>query len=258
MRIILISLLRAYSRRTLMQQRLQQLGLDFEILDATDGATITDEQRARVDHTARKCITCYPLSDNEIGCYFSHLRAIELIAHGPDAMGAILEDDVTLAPDLAAGLNAIEARGLPFDVITLHRTMKNGEIFAPCAELLPDLQLGRIGYTHMNLQGYVISRSGALRFLRHVQARGIGHAVDKEMHRYWANGLDIYGLSRPLVTHADHGHSIIDETRAPRAAYPDAGRLCWRWARFQTKIIDSIAKRWAFGKYVRQGKAAHR
>ena len=256
-RIILISLLRAQSRRAQMHERLTHLGLDYETLDATDGAALTAAQRARVDHRARRKITRYPLSDNEIGCYFSHLRAIQQIADGPDAMGAILEDDVTLAPDLAEGLVAIQSRAMPFDVIALHRTMKKGEVFAACAALLPDLQLGRVGYTHMNLQGYVISRSGAARFLQHVQSIGFGHAVDKELHRYWANGLDLYGLSRPLVIHADQGHSMIDETRSPRAAYPDADHPRWQWARFVTKISDSIAKRTAFAAYVKQARQAH-
>ena len=258
MRLILISLARAPSRRSLMHERFAALGLSYEILDATDGASLSAAERGRVDHMARRKITRYPLSDNEIGCYFSHLRAMAQIAEGPDAMGAIFEDDVTLAPDLAAGLAAIEARALPFDVITLHRTMKKGEIFAPCARLLPDLDLGRVGYTHMNLQAYVISREGAQRFLRHVESIGFGHAVDKELHRYWANGLDLYGLSRPLVTHADHGHSMIGETRDRRATYPDADQPRWQLARLFTKISDSVQKRLAFGPYVRQGRKSHR
>ncbi len=256
MRIILISLVRATARRTQMRERFAALGLDYEILDATDGAALTAGQRARVDHPGRKAITRFPLSDNEIGCYFSHLRAIESIANGADAMAAIFEDDVTLAPDLPGALGAIEAGALPFDAIALHRTMKKGEIFSPCAPLTPDLKLGRVGYTHMNLQGYVMSREGARRFLERTPR--ITHAVDKELHRYWANGLDIYGLSHAVVTHADGGHSMIDETRGPRAAYPDADRLRWRLARFRTKVADSIVKRLAFRAYVKKGRAETR
>jgi len=255
MRIILISLIRAAARREQMRTRFQSLALAYEILDATDGANLTADQRARVDHDGRKRITRYPLTDNEIGCYFSHLRAMTTIAEGPAPMGVIMEDDVTLSPDLALALAAIETHALPFDAIDLHRTLKKHEIFAPCARLAPDLDLGRIGYTHMNLQGYVISREGAQRFLSRTPR--ITHAVDKELHRYWANGLNIYGLSRPMVAHADGGHSMIDETRGPRAAYPDADQWRWRLARFKTKVEDSIAKRLAFPAYVKQGRAQH-
>ena len=255
MRIILISLIRAAARRQLMQERFQALGLDYEILDATDGADLTAAQRARVDHDERKKITRYPLSDNEIGCYFSHLRAMASVASGTQAMAAIMEDDVTLDPRLPTALAAIEAKAAPFDAIDLHRTMKKNEIFAPCAPLAPELSLGRIGYTHMNLQGYVISRQGAQRFLDRTPR--IAHAVDKELHRYWANGLDLYGLSRPRVAHADGGHSMIEETRGPRTAYPDADQWRWRLARFKTKVTDSIANRLAFPPYVSRGRELH-
>jgi len=255
MRIILISLLRAAARREQMRARFASRNLDYEILDATDGAHLSPDQRARVDHDGRKRITRFPLTDNEIGCYFSHLRAMQSIADGPAAMGAIMEDDVTLDPDLPAALAAIEANAAPFDAIDLHRTFKKHEIFAPCVSLAPRLDMGRIGYTHMNLQGYVISREGAQRFLSRTPR--ITHAVDKELHRYWANGLNIYGLSRPMVAHADGGHSMIDETRGPRAAYPDADQWRWRFARFKTKVEDSIAKRLAFPAYVKQGRAQH-
>ena len=256
MKIILLSLIRATDRRQQMAQRFADLALPYEILDATDGAALSPEQRARVDHDGRKRITRYPLSDNEIGCFYSHHRAMQSIADGDAPMAAILEDDVTLSPDLPHALAVIEARALPFDAIDLHRTMKKNEIFAPCFRLAPNLDLGRIGYTHMNLQGYVLSRDGARRFLERTPR--IAHAVDKELHRYWANGLDLYGLSRAMVTHADGGHSMIDETRGPRAAYPDADQWRWRLARFSTKLGDTIAKRLAFRSYVKKGRAQHK
>ena len=255
MRIVLISLVRATERRRVMRERFAELGLAYEILDATDGAALTPEQRARVDHAGRKKITRYPLSDNEIGCYFSHLRAMESVAEGSAPMAAILEDDVTLEAGLPRALAAIEAGAAPFDAIDLHRTMKRGEIFAACMTLAPGLELGRIGYTHMNLQGYVLSREGAQRFL--ARTPRITHAVDKELHRYWANGMDLYGLSRAMVIHADQGQSMIDETRGPRAAYPDADQWRWRLARFGEKVSDSIGKRLAFPGYVRQGRSRH-
>ena len=78
------------------------------------------------------------------------------------------------------------------------------------------------------------------------------HAVDKEIHRYWANGLDIYGLERPVVTHVDGGKSYIEETReqetpASRPRYPDADSLYWRAMRLKARMKDSIQKRAAAG-----------
>lgn len=106
----------------------------------------------------------------------------------------------------------------------------------------------------MDAPGYVVTRAGAERFLAH--ATGIGHAVDKEIHRWWVSGLSLYGLERPVVRALPSVPSTLDGGRAARVAYPDADALRWRWRRFLTAASDSVNKRWRFGAYVRAGRAA--
>ncbi|MEJ0061645.1 MAG: glycosyltransferase family 25 protein [Alphaproteobacteria bacterium] len=257
MHIILINLARAAERREKMQRQFDALGLDFEILEATDGRTLTEEQRALVDNRKRRRITPYPLSDNEIGCWISHRRAMATMLMRKLPMAVILEDDAELTPDFPHVLAALEKLGRPFDVIDLHRNFRRDEIFAPCRPLLPDNQLGRIGYTHMNLTAYVMSRKGAEKFLS--QAPRFAHAVDKELHRYWANGLDIYGLEKPVAAQNDGGHSYIDEDRLQnrpedRPRYPGADALYWKIMRWWSKFSDSVGKRICFPGYVRKGQ----
>src|ERR1017187_2041931 len=77
---------------------------------------------------------------------------------------------------------------------------------------------------HMHATSYIMSRAGAEKFLAY-SARFV-RAVDAEMHRYWANGLDIYGLNRPVVVADDGGVSYIDETRKqdrPKERVPLSG-----------------------------------
>lgn len=257
MRVILINLARATERRQKMGAQFKALGVPFEILEATDGKHLTDADRALVDHDGRRRITPYPLSDNEIGCCISHCRAMEIIRDSGERMGAIIEDDAALSPDFPRVLQAIENSPAPFDIIDLHRTFKKKEIFVPCRPLLPGFTLGRIGYSHINAQGYVISKEGARKFLSRMPP--FNHMVDKEMHRTWANGINLFGLETPVVVHADEGHSYIDESRQHdqpklRARYPEADRLYWRIQRFLSKLSDSILKRVTFPAYVRQGK----
>ena len=129
------------------------------------GAVSTSEQRSLADPWRRRWITPYPLTDNEIACYISHLRAMRhLLANPADRMLAVLEDDVSISPDLPAVLQAIEACGKSFDFIDLHRNFKHNEIFARCHALLPGYALGRVGYTHMRNLGYVVSKHGAESF----------------------------------------------------------------------------------------------
>jgi glycosyl transferase family 25 len=242
-----------------MENQFVALGVPFEILEAVDGRHLTDADRALVDHDGRRRITPYPLSDNEIGCCISHCRAMQIIRDSGERMGAIIEDDAALSADFPRVLQAIEALPAPFDIIDLHRTFKKKETFVPCRPLLPGFALGRIGYSHINATGYVISREGARKFLSIMPP--FNHMVDKEMHRTWANGIDLYGLETPVVSHADEGHSYIDETREHdrpqmRARYPDADVPYWRMQRFLSKASDSVWKRLTFPAYVRQGKKA--
>jgi glycosyl transferase, family 25 len=250
MRILLINLARAVDRRIRMERQFAALGLAFERLEAIDGRQLTAQDRALVDDNRRRRITRYPLSDNEIGCWLSHRRALQDVAASGDGMAAIVEDDAELSPDFPRVLEAI-GRGAPdFDFIFLHRNMKKGETFVPSRPLLADLRLGRVGPAHMRATGYVVSAAGARRFLAY--APRAAHAVDKEIHRYWANGLDLYGLERPVVFHADRGRSFIEETReqerpATRERYSAADAPYWRLMRFATRVRDSVQKRivWA-------------
>lgn len=254
MQIYILNLSRATERRRRMERQAQSLGLTFHYLVAADGRTLTTRDRAMVDHERRKRITPYPLTDNEVGCWLSHRAAMQKLIDSDQKMAAIVEDDAVLSPDFPRALAAIESFRAPFDVIDLHRDFKTGRVFLKCFTLLPDCHLGRLGYMHFNATAYVISRAGALKFVS--DTLRFTRAVDEEIHRYWANGLDIYGVERPVAVQDDAGYSYIDETRKQnrpdkRLRYPDADRLYWRLQRGWTHIREIVRRRRAFATYRR-------
>ena len=126
MRILFINLARAADRRRNMERQFSAFGLNFERLEATDGQMLTAADRALVDDKKRRHITPYPLSDNEIGCWLSHRRALAAIAGGTAEMTIVIEDDAELAPDFARVVSAIEQQKPTFDFIFLHRKLKKG------------------------------------------------------------------------------------------------------------------------------------
>ena len=252
MRILCINLARATARRQAMERQFRELGLAAEFLTALDGRALAEADRVRVDHHRRRAISPFPLSDNEVACCLSHQAAMRCLLDGPEKMLAVVEDDVALFANFPATIAAIEQLAAPFDVIDLHRRGKRGEIFARCGDLGPENAIGRVGYTHMNLQGYVVSRHGAEAFLA-ANAR-IGHAVDKELHRWWANGLELYGLEKPVLVEPPGTVSMIDETRGERLAYADGYAWRWRVARAAERALDSVRKRAGFAAYVRRGR----
>jgi glycosyl transferase family 25 len=253
MKCLLINLDRSDDRLAIMDRKFASVGLPYERLSATDGQFLTQEQKAALDPKSRKRVSVYPLSDNELGCYFSHVRAMDSLLKSGEDMMAIFEDDLDLSPDLGPVLAAIEDRGAPFDFVFLHRKFKRGEFFVFSRNLTPDYKMGRVGYAQMGALAYVVSRAGAEKFLEFAARRKFGHAVDKEIHRWWANGMDIYGLDRPLVWLAQGGGSIIEETRGSRASYPDAYSFKGRLTRFLYRFYDSVMRRVLFWPYALRG-----
>jgi hypothetical protein len=102
---------------------------------------------------------------------------------------------------------------------------------------------------NMNLTAYIVSREGAVKFLS--SNRRIVHAVDKDLHSYWKNGLTIYGLEHPVATQDHSVPSYIDETRHQdalkiRATYPAGNAPLWYLIRRFYKVSDSVQKRLAW------------
>ena len=60
MQIYVINLARATERRAQMQLQADKLGLNFSFLTATDGRSLSEQDRQLVDHDRRKSITIYP------------------------------------------------------------------------------------------------------------------------------------------------------------------------------------------------------
>jgi glycosyl transferase family 25 len=250
MNIFVISLARAQERRKRIQQQFAAYDLGYEFLDATDGRALTPAERALVDHGKRQSVSPHLLSDNEIACFISHRRAMFKLVEQNLSMAVVLEDDAELTAEFPSVLKIMEECSADFDFIFLGRKFKEREIFAPCCSILPDLKLGRVGYTHDGMTGYIVSRKGAQKFISY--SPRIVHPVDKEIHRFWANGLDLYGMERSVVVHADDGFSYLKPEPGQRTRYDDADTFYWRARRRFTKAVDSIGKRLAFPTYVKK------
>src|ERR1700761_2874783 len=111
MRIYVLNLARAADRRAHIERAADAVGVTLDVIEAVDGRTLTDAQRKLVDHRRRRRITPFLLSDNEIGCWLSHRRAMQALVKSGKGMAGILEDDVTLLPDFPRVLEALQHHG---------------------------------------------------------------------------------------------------------------------------------------------------
>lgn len=251
MRLLLINLERSPDRLATMTARLGAIGQPFEVLAATDGRLLGPEALARADLARRRWFSAYPLTPNEIGCWLSHLRAMQALLDSGAPMLAVIEDDVILDPALPAVLAAVEASRFDFDMLYLHRHRRR-EFFAPCATLMPGWRIGRLGYTQIGTQGYVVSRRGAERILAGSERFVL--ALDNHLQRFWANRLDLFVLDPPAITPEPDIASTIGAERVVRTAVPGADAPLWEAARRLVRGADSALKRLLFPLYVRRGR----
>lgn len=203
--IIVINLDLDTERMAHMHCELGRARLSFERFPAVRGDKLPAE-------LARYFPIGIGLSPGEIGCYASHLAIMQRVVRGElSAPLLVLEDDVGLPVDLAAGLDALLA-ALParWDIVRLSYPTKL--LTRPIAALGGGRHLVRYSRVPTTTGAYLISASGAHKFLAE-RPRSV--PVDHDLRHVWEWDLDTYGVSPPLIAHEVLGVSSID-TLSPR------------------------------------------
>jgi glycosyl transferase, family 25 len=87
--VYVISRERAHERRRQISAHLDELKIDYEIVDAVEGLALSRDDRAKFNPAQN-------LLPGSIGCYLSHLQMYERIVAGRIPVALILEDDAVL------------------------------------------------------------------------------------------------------------------------------------------------------------------
>ena len=191
MKIFVINLERAAERRKTALQRLHELGMDAEILHAVDGASL---ERNTLDPDAEP-----GLSDGEVGCYLSHVRAWQAIVDRRLDQAIVLEDDVVCDPAMIRIANEIVALGLPLDAVRLSalqpiRGLTIAHLSGDHCLLLPNKNPS-------GAQGYMVTQQGAQHLLQKLPVPRL--PIDDAFDAYWKHGLCIPIVS-PCLVFEDH------------------------------------------------------
>ena len=196
-----------------MTEQVNGLDIEFETLEAIDWRDLTEQDYENVDRETRDKEGRRPLSPGMIACHISHKRAIAAVACGVDDLTAIFEDDVTLAPNIANVLRMLQhaySSGVSFDIVFLHRN-KTYLKFVVLKTVNEEVTLGITKYSDWGAHGYVISKAAAGKLLNRYPR--IIHQYDHTLHTYWENGLNLFSLQTPVVSHgnAAGNHSFLQE-----------------------------------------------
>jgi len=108
MEIIVISLERALDRRILIKEQLDNLSLDYFILDAIDGEKLSIEEKNKKIHLLNGYRFGEIFKPGEIACTMSHIKAIKIAKENNLNNFIVLEDDVILAKDFLKRINILK------------------------------------------------------------------------------------------------------------------------------------------------------
>ena len=217
--IFVISLARAEGRRAAMRARLDKLGADYEIVDAVDGATLTDadygDNILRRDKFRRKFGR--EILDGEIGCYLSHYQLWQRMVTEKIPSALVLEDDADWDEDLLAVADDIDNLDWSWGVVLLsaRRGKIPGRVLAPVGD---NRQLLLCDRRVPTAAGYVISQMGAWALLEH--CREISAPIDITYGEWWSSEIPFYAVMPPLVRQME-SESLIQTSRHKKAPLSD-------------------------------------
>ncbi|GEO82586.1 glycosyltransferase family 25 protein [Pararhodospirillum oryzae] len=234
--VFVINLERSDIRRQRVLRGLAKVGVEATVWKAVDGASLDVATAPRYDQARRLARFGHDLTPNEIACALSHLACIEAaLAEGFDKI-CILEDDVIVAPDFKAVLDACFALPAGADMVKLYGLRRRPS--RPVAELTPTRTLVRPLHATCGAQGYVLDRVGMKKAL--AACTPLIMQIDIALDRYWANGLALFAvLPSPLIEPQDLPSDINAPRVDPWRAVPH------RWLRLRLKmhkLLDSVRR----------------
>jgi len=199
--IFIINLDESTGRFQRVSSRLEKLGLDFERVPAISSGMLTSVEKRRLN-PERPWIL---LSDSELACFASHLKAIQLVADRELERAIILEDDAIFDDDFS--IWAANEFPLPddLDIIKLEGFGAEGTIKIPILVYLDKI----VQFSYKPTWGaaaYLITLAGARKALKELKiVRG---QLDYDLFAYWKTGLRVYEAN-PFPARQDGSSSTI-------------------------------------------------
>ncbi len=238
-RILVINMAKNPDRKQYMQQQLACLGLAYNFIQAVDGAAIpADVMAAYRNHTG---VFFKPLTTGEVGCYLSHIKAAQFIVDNCLDYALILEDDVTIKPELAPLLTNNTLNTL-YNWKAIKVTTAMGRRVVGSINLHGNQKLVRYNKPPKSTLGYFLSLAGAQSLLNNFNGV-VTLPIDMQFQHFWLGGFDSLGLTPHLVYTTEPFSSQIGQARKLRKT-----TLGMFIAKMRYKIHYFISLKLAFNK----------
>jgi glycosyl transferase family 25 len=238
-----INLARSQDRWDALRASADAFSIDIRRVEAVEGKLLAPEELTDLDETNfRRWHGKIPLPA-EIGCYFSHIRALETIIAENEPFAVIIEDDVEFTPEFLPFLAA--ARKLAgWDIIKLvnHRTNSYRNFHT----LGAGFTIGRCMHGPLGSSAaYIVTLEGAKRLLTAIKPMYLPY--DVALERGWAGSYEIFTTNKPVVALSEilistiaQGRQGYAKTRLP--AYKRLTTLLFRATDYIRRIAYALRR----------------
>lgn len=239
--VYVINLERSRDRWESVKASAESFGLDVRRVEAVEGARLSGAELADFDEAGFRRNHGKIVMPAEIGCYFSHIRALSIIAAAPEPFAVIIEDDVLFTPEYLPFVEKA-TRLAGWDVVKLvnHRTAA----FRAFRDVGGNFSIGRCLHGPLGSSAaYIVTREGAAKLLAAVRPMRVPY--DVALERGWAGGYEIFTADRPVVALSDAAVSTIAQGRSAYAkkrlpAYKRFGTLLFRATDYVRRIAYAL------------------
>jgi glycosyl transferase, family 25 len=216
---LVINLDRAVERRSRIAASLSRLGLPWTRLPAVDARQLSVAQRAALDTAAYQRKHGMTPLDGELGCYLSHVEAMDRFLASDAVFALILEDDVLPGGQLHAVLQALMAHPQRWDMVKLSAVHSGTPV--PVLRLTDTYRLAVMLSRCTGSSAYLLNRRAATAYAQGLLPMSLPY--DHVFDQGWR-----FGLKFRLVTPTPCGH---DEHIASTIVAPPGTSRKFHWAR---------------------------
>ena len=208
----LINLDRSKDRLEVTGKRLDELGMDWQRVAGVDGQQLQLSDYVGVDRSGFLWQHGRYIEKGDIGCYLSHIKALQAFLASEAAFGLILEDDVDFPDDFLSLVDHFLAACNQWDVLKI--SGRHHGLPVPLARLGRDHRLVAFLTRHTGAAAYFVNRFAAQRYIERLLPMRVPY--DHVFDRAWHFGFRFRGVVPLPVTAHSFGESTIKHARKLR------------------------------------------
>ena len=248
--VFIVSLPEATDRRARIAKIMDDLGLEFEFVDAVDGRKFDVVNHPLYNAPRRLRAFGKHLTGGDLGCILSHKKIYQRMVDENISAALIFEDDVLLRDAFLPVLEKIKTIDVPFDMIRFFGSPKLERLKMRNVCKLDDTHhlvrhSGMPGGSHATL----MRLSGAKKMLKHMERTSL--PIDALLGRSWLTGINWYTV-RPGLAAQDlsFDSSIGDERFDKKKDIKGLAKTLYPLTRAWFKFIETLCKKfWYYKTY---------